>query len=253
MWACSNWSHHCTPNIESVAGIEVPSAYKVKDPSVVHVAKIINVKWQHAIRFLMTSGILIVVIAVVVPVIMFFGNGSSDSDSFEIQFSSIIENLCSLQHMAASLQQQIVCSRSRHWARSNCGGSRVRNTVPVKLPCSNIQVNLLWQHHKWQCSIWMVAVQMICYSQACLFSAHNPTDGRFTNQVYGASGVYFDQDGICLLLLVLDMSMPQKSLFMSNPELAFTSILRGNKMVTSPWVSIFDKNYTRVPVPESNP
>lgn len=47
--------------------------------------------------------------------------------------------------------------------------------------------------------------------------------------------------------------MPQKSLFMSNPELAFTSILRGNKMVTSPWVSIFDKNYTRVPVPESNP
>jgi hypothetical protein len=86
-----------------------------------------------------------------------------------------------------------------------------------------------------------------------LFSAHNPTDGGFTNQVYGASGVYFDQDGICLLLLVLDMSMPQKSLFMSNPELAFTSILRGNKMVTSPWVSIFDKNYTRVPVPESNP
>jgi hypothetical protein len=86
-----------------------------------------------------------------------------------------------------------------------------------------------------------------------LFSARNPTDGGFTNQVYGASGVYFDQDGICLLLLVLDMSMPQKSLFMSNPELAFTSILRGNKMVTSPWVSIFDKNYTRVPVPESNP
>jgi hypothetical protein len=38
-----------------------------------------------------------------------------------------------------------------------------------------------------------------------------------------------------------------------DPELAFASVLRGNDTVASPWVSVFEKNYAEVPVPESNP
>ena len=236
-------------NSESIAEKGVASAYEVEDPSVVHEAEIINVKRQRAIRLLMASGIIIAVVAVVVPVVMLFGNGSSDSnDTSSAMFTVIIENLCSPRHMevhdeslfvpeagvgpiqiAGDRESEVLCLPSSNGiSGSICFGNTGR-VSRFNLDGSSTDGTLL----------------------TGLFSAR-PTEGRFTNQVYGPSGVHFDQDGTMFTIIGLGY-VNATEVALQDPGLAFASVLRGNDTAASPWVPVFKENYAEVLVPETNP
>ncbi len=192
---------------ESLANREqlVTSAYEVEEPSVVHEATIINVKRQRAIRLLMATGTIVVVVAVVAPVVIL--SGSKVNDSFDIQFSAIIENLCSPRHIA-------VYDSSLFVPEAGVGPIQVagdRESEALCLPSSLPQFLgrfALGTRAESRNSIWMEALQMTRYSQVSLVLAPPKVD-LLTRYTVPRESILIKM-AICLRFLVSGMSTPQK-------------------------------------------
>lgn len=223
------------------------SAIAVEDSSVVHEATIINTKRQRILRILFVAAILIVVIGVVVPVVLTISKDSSIPH--EIRFEVMIENLCSPRHLTVHNGKlyvpeagvgPMIISGDRETPPAFCLPSSLR-AISGDICCGNTgQVN-----------VFNLDGSADDPQLAGLFSAR-PTEGGFTNQVYGASGVDFDDDGNMFTILGLGY-VNATDLAVQGPELVFGSVLRGDEAVASPWVNVFEENYAGAPVPESNP
>ncbi len=230
------------------SGESMVSAYAVDDPSPVQEAKVINVKRQRILLVLLVSMIIIIMVAVIVPVVIKTRTGNQ-GDISTITFSSIIVNLCSPRHMK-------VHNNKLYVPEAGVGPLQIagdRETTPLCLSSSLA-----------------ASPGSICFGNTGQVNAYNldgthsgdaplkslfsvrPTAGGFTNQVYGASGVDFDEKGTMYTLVGLGY-VNASELIMEAPELVFGSVLRGDQPVASPWFKVFERAYGPEVRVESNP
>ena len=171
----------------------------------------------------------------VVPVVLTTGN--EGSSTHEMEFTSLIVDLCSPRHLTVHTSKLFI---------PEAGVGSIQDTGD-SMSCLNSSQST---------TCFGMTGQVSVYNLDGTSAGSPQVEGLFSvrrgYQVYGASAVDFDQNGNMFTMVGLGFFNVTELMTM-DPDIVFASVLRDDQPVASPWVPAFEKNYAGVTTPESNP